>query len=236
MIIGLMGCQNSTSKTPEEKKVDFSEGALDSIQIEEYKIGDTSFISAIQWIDYLTQIKPLLAKIEEEKVHPSIRKFVLWSDAQSANSPFIRFNALESEKSSPYDSLALHIFYITYPVDSIEYDTPSWILEYKGRSFNTLGEGKILPLIQSIDALHRNSAFSLSAFYSIGSSLIDDICLNNYYWYPKEKCLDELKAIDTYLKENEDSFLSDPCIEVRLKQFNNSDSVNIHWNARAGLG
>lgn len=133
------------------------------------------------------------------------------------------------------DEQLLELYYLAYPLDSMGYRYPGWMLEAApGKAYSLLGRGKYLNFLQAVQDRPSLQSAASPALDELQELLLNDIRQPNVaFWEKRERVLQELRQIAEHPVLDS---LSRRELNVRLQAWS-ADSLpgNVTFNHRAGV-
>jgi len=133
------------------------------------------------------------------------------------------------------DEQLLELYYLAYPLDSIGYRYPDWMLETApGKAYSLLGRGKYWDFLQAVRERPSLQSAASPALGQLQELLLNDIRQPNVaFWEKRERVLQELQQIAEHPVLDS---LSRRELNVRLQAWSaDSLSGTVTFNHRAGV-
>jgi hypothetical protein len=137
--------------------------------------------------------------------------------------------------AAPADEELLELYYLAYPLDSIAYRYPAWMIETApGEAYSLLGRGDYLLFLEALEQRQAYASLIQPELQQLRQLLLNDIRTAGVsFWEKRERVLAELRqlaqaeALDASLRNE---------LTQRLKLWT-ADSLNqdLSFNHRAGL-
>lgn len=98
------------------------------------------------------------------------------------------------------DEQLLELYYLAYPLDSIGYRYPDWMLETApGKAYSLLGRGKYLDFLQAVRERPSLQSAASPELDELRELLLNDIRQPNVaFWEKRERVLQELRQIASH--------------------------------------
>lgn len=133
------------------------------------------------------------------------------------------------------DEQLLELYYLAFPLDSIGYRYPDWVLEAApGKAYSLLGRGKHLAFLQALQEKRSLQETAPAALSQLRQLLLNDIQQSSVaFWEKREKVLQELEQIASHPALDS---LSRRELAFRLRAWS-ADSLpgTVTFNYRAGV-
>ncbi len=123
-----------------------------------------------------------------------------WRESERNVHFFVDYTAFEvpvRQSDSPVDDALLQLYYQAYPIDSVGYWYPGWMLEVEtGRAFNLLGKGACRAYLQALDEALVYQDVIGPEIGRLKGQLINDITDPAVlFWEPASRAKAELRQI-----------------------------------------